>query len=765
MHYVCTLRLNLIACASVQVPVELSESTLKDIRNVVPRAEKARAYRGRGGEFMRGAICRFIECIALSGHVLVERAVFRYLDTIEDCLKHPKDTIQRTAVAALHAVTAHGLVKPTPAAIDRTVMAYAKALEQDANPSVRRGMVLALATLPPSVVGASDDILGRVVQVMVKATKVEREISRRDAETRRNAVVALADLVDNVGVRRGATPYAALTADQTTQIFEAVLAATRDYATDRRGDVGSWVREASIHAITRLSRALLLAQNTPFGSLRDHVRTVYRSKYSGGGGSTGSADGSAAVSQTAMPLSLATVYDKPIITTQEDSSLADIASLEAAKELTMQMANYGVTAEVDLKSGVPVAGEVESAEAKGKDDKDDETYPTSEWLGVGVPVQTTRGSGVVLGSQGDSMLVRVQLDGGEEVDLSIVECSPRWVASGDSPVIPAAAEREVPASSMMVEEGASNDSDSVWFTAQMGSRLVQALLRLACEKLNRLRVIAAENLCCVLQPPPVAKCRGVLRAYRMPPASLTSAIGDNVLDHPLCLSGLPQLKTLQSLFPCPFEEVPGTGLVNMSWESPVESFERLVQVLDLPPFADALLEGYVTAVGGRSEGVVKAGTAALLSWATKAHKSNNLAALSQTAHALLSILRGRPKRGTAWYNIYTSTLQAGNPPSAAANSVPSDEDLGLEADASDDARVEALSAFKPEDWMIAGRMVVPTLRTLEQLLASGVCDVLQEPRSGFACKLVSVVRARTINHKDPGRVLAGMKGMAACYRA
>jgi hypothetical protein len=87
----------------------LSEETLTAIRNIVPRVEKARAYRGRGGEFVRAAVCRLIECMCLAKHPLSRRAALRLLDTLEDCLKHPYDSIQRGAAAALRHVAACAL--------------------------------------------------------------------------------------------------------------------------------------------------------------------------------------------------------------------------------------------------------------------------------------------------------------------------------------------------------------------------------------------------------------------------------------------------------------------------------------------------------------------------------------------------------------------------------------------------------------------------------------------------------------------------------
>lgn len=44
----------------------LSKQTLSLVTELVPTIEKRRLYRGKGGEQMRAAVCRLIECIALA---------------------------------------------------------------------------------------------------------------------------------------------------------------------------------------------------------------------------------------------------------------------------------------------------------------------------------------------------------------------------------------------------------------------------------------------------------------------------------------------------------------------------------------------------------------------------------------------------------------------------------------------------------------------------------------------------------------------------
>jgi hypothetical protein len=66
----------------------------KTLASVVPGIEKARLYRGKGGEIMRAAVSRFIECISISKVALPEKIKKSLLDTLNENLRHPNSQIQ-----------------------------------------------------------------------------------------------------------------------------------------------------------------------------------------------------------------------------------------------------------------------------------------------------------------------------------------------------------------------------------------------------------------------------------------------------------------------------------------------------------------------------------------------------------------------------------------------------------------------------------------------------------------------------------------------
>lgn len=64
------------------------------VAGVVPAIEKARLYRGKGGEIMRSAVSRFIECISLARVQLTDKIKRSLLDTLHENLRHPNSQIQ-----------------------------------------------------------------------------------------------------------------------------------------------------------------------------------------------------------------------------------------------------------------------------------------------------------------------------------------------------------------------------------------------------------------------------------------------------------------------------------------------------------------------------------------------------------------------------------------------------------------------------------------------------------------------------------------------
>lgn len=248
------------------LPAELR----KIIGAVAPAIEKARLYRGRGGEVMRGAVCRLLEVCALVRMPCGAKTAIRNLTSVDESLKHPTEHISLAAVAALRAITrayfgaAGGAGAEAAGAVPGSESAeavllvgrYTGPLAKDPNAALRRGYALAIGALPAPQLGASLEL---AVEALVAASTPEPIAELRDPETRRNAVRALVEMSCTLGLRAYAAESGGygLPIRLYLRVVGAVLSAFDDYQMDNRGDVGSWVREAAMAAVLPLLRLAL----------------------------------------------------------------------------------------------------------------------------------------------------------------------------------------------------------------------------------------------------------------------------------------------------------------------------------------------------------------------------------------------------------------------------------------------------------------------------------------------------------------------------
>lgn len=251
MRHGATLATAEIVLALHRFDYALATEKQKQVAGVVPAIEKARLYRGKGGEIMRSAVSRFIECISSSHLLLPEKIQRSLLDTLSENLQHPNSQIQNDAVKALeHFVRAYLVTTNNEGASSIT----SKYLEQltDQNVAVRRGSAMALGVLPYEL------LANRWRDVLLKLSSscmIENKPEDRDAEARVNAVKGLILVLKTLTQERdcssiccgedGMSLYHLIKNEVMLNLFKAL----DDYSVDNRGDVGSWVREAAMEGL------------------------------------------------------------------------------------------------------------------------------------------------------------------------------------------------------------------------------------------------------------------------------------------------------------------------------------------------------------------------------------------------------------------------------------------------------------------------------------------------------------------------------------
>ena len=83
-----------------------------------------------------------------------------------------------------------------------------------------------------------ESLKDEVISTLIKNT-IPKKIEADDAETRKQAVRSLVTVVGKLGIK-------SISVEQRNSILDTIYSGFDDYAIDKRGDVGSWVRQESM---------------------------------------------------------------------------------------------------------------------------------------------------------------------------------------------------------------------------------------------------------------------------------------------------------------------------------------------------------------------------------------------------------------------------------------------------------------------------------------------------------------------------------------
>ena len=257
------------------------------VTGLVTAIEKARLYRGKGGEVMRAAVSKYVQCLASVSQPLdkgpgpatgPKSLRCTLLASLEENLKHPTVDIRDSAVSAIGEFAASYMVGSNPAAgAKRLIVKLATVLRDDQNPAARRGAALALGVMPREMLfsyvpgfaaeapaeenadaEADPEMIPawRMALEALKAASIpEEDVEARDVDARVCATKGMAGVLSRMATNLVEDDYAA-TSQAASEVISSLLTCMEDYCTDNRGDVGSWVREAAMEALPGAISAL-----------------------------------------------------------------------------------------------------------------------------------------------------------------------------------------------------------------------------------------------------------------------------------------------------------------------------------------------------------------------------------------------------------------------------------------------------------------------------------------------------------------------------
>ncbi|KAH8584520.1 b-tubulin specific chaparone [Cryptosporidium sp. chipmunk genotype I] len=277
--------------SSNSIPIEFTWSDY--IRNIPILIEKDRLYRGKGGDLTRKGVLNLIVALSKSTEIIrFKKATFsRFLQTICESIKHLSFSIQISGCSALDAIIQCRMIKSRESSefleIKKLLTEFVRFLSSDAldiHIMALRGIILSIGIIFPHVVNLIDEILiDDIINCLFGIFNKDKLIlsndesansflnessksfsdfifsSKYDVECRRNSIWSLGVICYCIRDTEISSKNKIL-----DLCHNALVQGCFDYSTDKRGDVGSWIRELSMETLACLYSNSVFRDNSKY---------------------------------------------------------------------------------------------------------------------------------------------------------------------------------------------------------------------------------------------------------------------------------------------------------------------------------------------------------------------------------------------------------------------------------------------------------------------------------------------------------------------
>ncbi|RZF49027.1 hypothetical protein LSTR_LSTR011389 [Laodelphax striatellus] len=231
--------------------ISVDDVTLNAIKNLIKVYKDRNFFMGLSGELMKLAFCHLIQKCSLAKIEFDEREIIdQWQMLVDECLCHEVANVRGKAAEALPALCLQYYRRPSDGSAvgDKQTQLVTKYVGQLAanTQTIRIGFALALGSLPAFMLKGC---LKSVILGLVECTKIT-ELSAKWAESRRDAIRSLTEISSTIGVGPGDENESCRPLVRT--LMECFLEGLDEYTLDSRGDVGSWVREASMTGLNTM---------------------------------------------------------------------------------------------------------------------------------------------------------------------------------------------------------------------------------------------------------------------------------------------------------------------------------------------------------------------------------------------------------------------------------------------------------------------------------------------------------------------------------
>ncbi|KAI9308157.1 tubulin folding cofactor D C terminal-domain-containing protein [Cunninghamella echinulata] len=197
-----------------------------------------------GSEHIREAACQLIACMAQIQYTVPndkkDSVLNNWKQVVQSSLERKEENVQE------YAVNAFGALAKTYGLSTTEFDLCLKKIEISSMMYSRRGYALALGVLDYNENQDRYVWLHKAIRQLGKASAIQIDHQSNDAEAKRNAIIGLTNILKNL---TDITLIKGLTLEDHLFTINTLESALMDYSTDQRGDVGSWVRSASMECM------------------------------------------------------------------------------------------------------------------------------------------------------------------------------------------------------------------------------------------------------------------------------------------------------------------------------------------------------------------------------------------------------------------------------------------------------------------------------------------------------------------------------------
>lgn len=228
----------------------ISSNVFDQLNGLVLKFQSREQFRGLSGELMKmGTLDMIRNCSAAKANISGD-CIESWQLLIDSCIGSKTSRIRELAVVALKSFCQHYYD-----GVDNTatiVKSYLQGSNNDLEEHIRMGFVLAVGAMPKfMLLPFIDEVIAKLIELSLVPKESEVKAAGLNpiilnwSESRRDSVKSLGSVINTIG-------FAELSSSNLAKIFECLLKALEEYTIDNRGDIGAWVREASMSVLHQL---------------------------------------------------------------------------------------------------------------------------------------------------------------------------------------------------------------------------------------------------------------------------------------------------------------------------------------------------------------------------------------------------------------------------------------------------------------------------------------------------------------------------------